>query len=100
MAQKRRFVQNKRQAARVPSTDTRALRRPPELMERAAPVEYGKPFIVFEDADRKTFVYQAGEWVEYSSSIGECRRTCRVKELPQRVNGRIRYEVRAPLSAS
>lgn len=99
MAQKRRFTQNKRQIARLPSSDTRALRRPPEVTHRPAPVQYGKPFVVVEDADKKTYVFQAGEWVEYSASIAECRLTCRVTELPQRVNGRIRYEVRAPLNA-
>jgi hypothetical protein len=52
---------------------------------------------VFEDAEKKTFVFQAGEWVEYSASIAECRQTCQVKELPQRINGRTRYEVRVPI---
>ena len=100
MAPKRRFPQNKRQTARLPSSDTRALRRPPEFVERAAPVVYGKPFIVVEDTAKKTFVFQAGQWVEYSASIAECRQTCLVKELPQRVNGRIRYDVRARLNGS
>ena len=96
MAQKRRFNQNKRQAARLPPSDTRTLRRPPELVERPRPVVYGKPFVIVEDPDKNTFVFKAGEWVAYSASIAECRQTCRVKELPQRVNGRIRYEVRIP----
>jgi hypothetical protein len=96
MAQRRRFTQNKRQAARSPAPDTRSLRRPPEFVERPRPVIYGKPFIVVEDAAKNTFIFQAGEWVAYSASIAECRLTCQVKELPQRVNGRIRYEVRAP----
>lgn len=95
MAQRRRFTQNKRQAARSPAPDTRSLRRLPEFVERR-PVVYGKPFIVVEDAEKNTFIFQAGEWVAYSASIAECRQTCQVKELPQRVNGRIRYEVRAP----
>jgi hypothetical protein len=34
--------------------------------------------------------------VAYSASIAECRQSCLVKEVPQRVNGRIRYEVRIP----
>jgi hypothetical protein len=99
MAQKRRFNHNKRQAARLPSSDTRSLRRPPEFTERAPPVVYGKPFIIVEDADKNTFVFQAGNWVAYSASIAECRQTCQVKELPQRVNGRTRYEVRVPQNA-
>jgi hypothetical protein len=96
MAQKRRFSQNKRQAARSTAPDTRSLRRPPELSELPSRVVYGKPFIVVEDADKNTFVFQAGNWVAYTASIAECRETCQVKELPQRVNGRVRYEVRAP----
>ena len=94
MAQRRRFTQNKRQAARAPIVN-RALR-VTERIERPSPVVYGKPFIVFEDAEKNTFIYQAGQWVSYSASIAECRQTCQVKELPQRINGRIRYEIRAP----
>jgi hypothetical protein len=98
MAQRRRFTQNKRQAARSPvASDTRSLRRLPEFTGPARPVVYGKPFVIVEDAQKNTFIFQAGEWVAYSSSIAECRQTCQVKELPQRVNGRIRYEVRAPV---
>jgi len=95
MAQKRRFTQNKRQASRAP-VDNRTLRRLPELIERPRPVVYGKPFIVVEDAEKNTFIYQAGEWVSYTATIAECRQTCQVKELPQRINGRVRYEIRAP----
>jgi len=59
---------------------------------------YGKPFILVEDAEKNTFIFKAGEWVAYSESIAECRQSYQVKELPQRVNGRIRYEVRIPES--
>ncbi len=96
MAQKRKFNQNKRQTARLPASDTRSLRRLPEFIERPRPVVYGKPFILVEDADKKTFIFKAGEWIAYSASIAECRQSCLVKELPQRVNGRTRYEVRIP----
>jgi hypothetical protein len=97
MAQKRRFTQNKRQAARSPvASDTRTLRRLPEFTGRPRPVVYGKPFVVVEDAQKNTFIFHGGEWVAYSASIAECRQTCQVKELPQRLNGRIRYEIRAP----
>jgi hypothetical protein len=65
-------------------------------VERVAAVVYGKPFIVLEDKDKNTFVYEGGNWVPYSESIAECRKTCQVKELPQRVNQRTRYEVRCP----
>ena len=97
MGQKNRFTQNKRKPMSTYQSDTRSLRRPPELADLPRQVTYGKAFIVFEDAEKKTFVFQAGEWVEYSASIAECRQTCLVKELPQSINGRVRYEVRAPL---
>jgi hypothetical protein len=96
MAQKHRFHNvNKRQMSRAPS-DTRSLRRPPEVTQRPVPVVYGKPFILAEDAAKNTFVFKAGEWVPYAESIAECRQTCQVKELPQRLNKMIRYEVRCP----
>jgi hypothetical protein len=62
MAQRRKFTQNKRQAARSPAPDTRSLRRPPEFIERPRPVVYGKPFILVEDADKNTFIFKGGEW--------------------------------------
>jgi len=96
MAQRRKFTQNKRQAARSPAPNTRTLRQMPTVIERHAPVAYGKPFIVVEDAEKNTFIYKAGEWIPHTASIAEFRQTCQVKELPQRVNGRIRYEVRSP----
>ena len=69
---------------------------PTPLAERRAPVVYGKPFIVMEDEQKNTFVYERGTWIPHSSTIAECRKTCLVKELPQRVNRMIRYEVRSP----
>src|SRR5215208_6660966 len=95
MAQNRRYVPNKRQAARS-APDIRSLRRPPEVTVRPPPVVYGKPFIVVEDEARNTFIFKAGSWVPYTASIAECRQTCQVKELPQRVNRMIRDEVRCP----
>jgi hypothetical protein len=80
----------------LPPSPTRTLYRPPEPSQRAAPVVYGKPFIVLEDDAKKTFVYKGGSWVEHTSSIAECRQTCQVKQLPQRVNNMTRYEVRCP----
>jgi hypothetical protein len=32
-------------------------------------------------------------------SIAECRENCQVQELPQKVNGMTRYEIRYPLPA-
>ena len=98
MPQKNRFGnnKNKRQLGRAASLEPRGLRRPPEPSERVAPTVYGKPFIVLEDGSKKTFVYNAGAWIPHSSTIAECRQVCQVKELPQRVNLMVRYEVRCP----
>lgn len=95
MAQRRKFTQNKRQAARL-APQTRTLHKLPDPSERRAPVVYGKPFIVVEDEAKNTFIYKSGEWVPHAATIAECRQTCQVKELPQRVNKMIRYEIRAP----
>jgi hypothetical protein len=51
---------------------------------------------VAEDEQKNTFVFQGGSWVPHTASIAECRQTCQVKELPQRLNKLIRYEVRCP----
>jgi hypothetical protein len=67
------------------------------VYERKEKVEYGKPFIVMEDADKNTFAYDGSAWVPYSMSMADCRLQCQVKTLPQKVNGKTRYEVRAPL---
>jgi len=95
MAQKRKFNQPKRGLGRF-SPETRSLQRPPAVAERAAPIVYGKPFILLEDPEKNTFIFKAGAWVAHSESIAQCRETCQVKELPQRVNGRVRYEIRCP----
>ena len=69
-------------------------------MEKRAPIEYGKAFIVMEDEQRNTFVYKAGAWIPHSMSIAECRQDCQVKELPQKVNRMTRYEIRCPMDAN
>jgi hypothetical protein len=51
---------------------------------------------VAEDEAKNTFVFKAGAWVPYEATIAECRQTCQVKELPQRLGNMIRYEVREP----
>jgi len=61
------------------------------------PVEYGDMFIVMEDAEKNTFSYNGSAWVAHTMSIAECKQECMVKALPQKVGGKIRYEVRAPL---
>ena len=71
------------------------LQRPPEVEIRPA-VIYGKPFVVLEDKEKNTFIFQAGNWVPHAESIAECRKTCQVKQLPQQLNQMIRYEIRRP----
>jgi|SRR5689334_3179540 hypothetical protein len=97
MPQKRRHVQpNKRQQASRPSDSPRSQLASIGPVERTEPTVYGKPFIVTEDAAKNTFYFHGGAWVPYEESIAECRRTCLVKELPQKLNNRTRYEVRRP----
>jgi hypothetical protein len=86
---------NKRSRGFDPTSPTRSLRRPPEPTSQAA-VVYGKPFVVMEDEAKKTFVYKAGSWVEFEFSIAECRQSCQVKQLAQKVNRMTRFEVRSP----
>jgi hypothetical protein len=95
MPQKRRYTPPKHGGGRF-APETRSLQRPPAVIERAAPIIYGKPFILLEDAEKNTFIFKAGAWVAHSESIAQCRESCQVKELPQRVNGRVRYEIRCP----
>jgi len=99
MAAKRRFHPPKRAGGRF-APETRSLQRPPAITERQAPIVYGKPFVVLEDEAKNTFVFKAGTWVPHTASIAECRQTCHVKQLPQRVNRMIRYEIRCPEDAS
>ena len=60
-------------------------------------VEYGKPFILLEDVNKGTFEFKAGQWAAHSMTIAECRESCLVKELPQKLNGMKRYEIRYPI---
>lgn len=96
MAQKHRFHHNNRRAGPLAPV-TRGLKTPPEPIERRAPVVYGKPFVLVEDEAKNTFIFKAGQWIPYESSIAECRLTCQVKKLAQAVNNMIRYEVRCPV---
>ena len=57
------------------------------------PVVYGKPFVVLEDTQKGTFVYQGGQWIPHTRTIAECRKDSQVKELAQKINGMTRYEV-------
>ncbi len=97
MAQKRRFsAPKKKHHSRGPAREATP-REPLVLREPPPPVEYGKPFVLLEDADKTTYHYLNGAWVPYSLSIAQCREACQVKVLPQKVNSRTRYEVRLPL---
>jgi hypothetical protein len=96
MAQYRRPTPNKRQATRQ-APQVRGLARAPDLAELPPRVVFGKPFILMEDAEKNTFVYQAGAWVAYEYSIAELRQTSQVKALPQGVGKMTRYEVRMPV---
>src|SRR5262245_41799885 len=97
MARNRPKHSNQRaRAASLASSPTRSLHHPPEQTQRAAPVVYGKAFIVLEDEAKNTFVFKGGAWVAHTASIAECHASCQVKELPQRLNKMIRYEIRCP----
>ena len=97
MAKNRPKHSNQRaRAANSSNSATRSLHRPPEVTQRTAPVVYGKAFIVLEDEAKNTFIFKGGAWVAHTASIAECRQSCQVKELPQRVNKMTRYEVRCP----
>ena len=66
-------------------------------IERAPPKVYGEPFVMMEDENKGTFVYKSGAWVPHSMSIAECRESCQVTELPQKVKRMTRYEIRCPV---
>jgi hypothetical protein len=74
------------------------LRRLPEPGELAPPTVYGEPIMVLEDAEKKTFIFEGGQWVPHSATISEYRQSSLVKQLPQRIKGRIRYEIRSPVA--
>ena len=96
MAQRNRYNHKQpKHRARTPSATT--LREPPVAVEKAPPTQYGQPFVLLEDESKNTFEYQGGKWVPHSMSIAECRQSCQVKELPQKVNRMTRYEVRSPV---
>jgi hypothetical protein len=98
MAQKHRFRHQKRHNMPSPAPRTAAPPEAPRVYEKKAPVTYGKPFIVMEDAEKNTFEFKGGAWIPHGMSIAECRRDCKVTELSQKVNGMTRYEIRAPVA--
>ncbi len=96
MAKKNQYGARKAQKRLARDGRTATVRETP-VYERKEKVEYGKPFIVMEDTDKNTFAYNGSAWVPYSMTMDDCRLQCQVKALPQKVNGKTRYEVRAPL---
>lgn len=88
--------QQRARGARPPASATRNVLVPHEPVQPKAPVVYGKAFIVLEDEAKNTFVYKGGAWVAHTTTMAECRQNCRVKELPQRINKMVRYEVCCP----
>lgn len=87
----------KRQARAEQNMADRNTREAPVYVRKEA-VEYGKPFIVMEDSEKNTFAYDGAAWVPFGKSIAQCKELGQVKALPQKVNGKIRYEVRQPIA--
>jgi hypothetical protein len=100
MAQKHRFHNRKsgRSTAR-PRRFEAAPRSAPLPFEPKPPTQYGKAFVLLEDTEKNTFEFAAGAWIPYGLTIAQCRKDCMVKELPQKVNGNTRYEIRCPVPA-
>lgn len=95
MAQKNRFHQQRKRFLGPPSPRIEA----PPVYTPKPPVEYGKPFLLLEDASKQTFEFKDGAWVPFALSIADCKREGLVKELPQKVNKRTRYEIRLPINS-
>jgi hypothetical protein len=99
MAHKRQY--NRKPNKRTSSGPRTSVPQAPRVVyERKPPVQYGKPFVLLEDESKNTFEYSSGTWTPYELSIAQCRQDYMVKELPQKVNGKTRYEVRCPLPAA
>jgi hypothetical protein len=96
MPQKRHF--NKKSKPHHRNAPERMLTPLAAQPEKKIPVVYGKPFTLLEDEQKKTFEFKAGSWIPYLMSIAECRQTCQVNELPQKVNRMTRYEIRCPVA--
>jgi hypothetical protein len=96
MARNNRFS-NIRQKSRA-RTAQATTREAPPVIEKKPPTVYGKPFILMEDENRNTFDYKGGKWIPHAMTIAECRLTCLVKELPQKVKNMTRYEIQSPLA--
>jgi hypothetical protein len=91
---------NKRQKPRAAAHHPAILKTPPAAVEKKPPVAYGKPFVLLEDNQKDTFIYEAGQWVPHAKTIAECRVDCQVKELAQKINGITRYEICSPIAST
>jgi hypothetical protein len=88
-----------RQRRPVQGPPARSLQTPPAAAGPRVATTYGKPFIVMEDGEKNTFEYREGAWQPSDTSIAELKQDCQVKLLPQKLNGKVRYEVRRPVGA-
>jgi hypothetical protein len=73
-------------------------REAPVRLAPKPPTQYGKAFVLLEDAQLNTFEFVAGAWIPYGLTIAQCKHDHLVKALPQKVNGNTRYEIRSPVS--
>jgi hypothetical protein len=96
MSKKSHYAGKKNRVQMAGGARTTAVREVPVYVPKV-PVEYGKPIIVMEDGEKNTFAYDGFSWVPYRFTMAECKLECQVKELPQKVNGKVRYEVREPV---
>lgn len=98
MARKNRYQPpNKRPARRTGPSGAPALPRVASPAVKQPATVYGKPFVLLEDESKGTFIFKNGAWIAHSMSIAECRQSCLVTELAQKVNRMTRYEVRCPI---
>ncbi len=100
MGQRNHHHQNNRPKKRATAHREAIVREPIVVAEKKPQVKYGKPFILLEDSQKATFIYQGGQWTRHALSIAECRLDCQVKALPQKINGMTRYEICSPLQTS
>ena len=96
MAQKHRNNNANKRNRHAPSPRGPQREAPPPYQLKPI-VQYDKPITILEDTMRNTFEFKGGAWVPFNMTIAECRKGCLVKELPQKVNQMVRYEVRCPI---
>jgi hypothetical protein len=89
---------NNHQKPRAGGPQSTAFRAPVVAPEKKIPITYGKPFVVLEDSQKDTFVFNGGQWIRHTKTIAECRQDCQVKELSQKINGMTRYEICTPVA--